>query len=45
MSGYADSVISHHGLQERGILFLSKPFSVHKLTQKIREALDADPGR
>jgi len=40
MSGYADDVIGHHGVREKGINFLQKPISVHALTGKVRTVLD-----
>ncbi len=39
MSGYTDNIIVHHGILDEGIDFLQKPFTVHSLTQKIREVL------
>ena len=39
MSGYTDNVIVHHGILEEGIDFLQKPFTVHSLTQKVRQVL------
>jgi CheY-like chemotaxis protein len=44
MSGYTDDLISHHGVLEDGIAFIQKPFSVHQLTTKVREALEASGG-
>lgn len=41
MSGYTDSVIEHHGVLEEGISFIQKPFTVQKLTRKVREVLDS----
>lgn len=40
MSGYTNDVIARHGILDKGIRFLQKPFSVDKLTKKIRKALD-----
>ena len=40
MSGYADSVIVHHGVTEGGPAFLEKPFTLKQLAQKVRELLD-----
>lgn len=40
MSGYTNDVIAHHGILDKGIRFLQKPFSVDRLTKKIRKALD-----
>ena len=41
MSGYTEDVIAHHGILEAGILFIQKPFSGQKLSEKVREALDS----
>ena len=43
MSGYTADVISHRGVLEADVLFLQKPFSLHALAAKVREALDASP--
>jgi PAS domain S-box-containing protein len=40
MSGYNDDVISNRGVTERTPHFIQKPFSVHALTEKVREILD-----
>jgi signal transduction histidine kinase len=40
-SGYAGNIISHHGVLETGIAFLTKPFTLAQLTSKVREVLDA----
>jgi len=39
MSGYAHDAITHHGILEKGINFLQKPFSIEKLLEKVREVL------
>ena len=41
-SGYADSVILRHGVLERGVNLLAKPYSPTVLGAKVREALDED---
>lgn len=41
MSGYTDESIVHHGVLEKGIQFIQKPFSAMKLASKIREVLDS----
>lgn len=40
ISGYTGGVLVEHGVLEAGTEFLQKPFSPHRLTQKVREALD-----
>jgi PAS domain S-box-containing protein len=40
MSGYTDNVIAHHGVLDRGINFIQKPFTVQGLIAKVREVLD-----
>jgi PAS domain S-box-containing protein len=39
MSGYTDDAIVHHGVLERGLHYLQKPFTPAGLAQKIREVL------
>ncbi len=43
MSGYTANVIAHHGVLERGVNFISKPFSMTDLAVKVREVIDASP--
>ncbi len=40
MSGYTDDEVIRHGIVERGIRFIQKPFTPNKITQKIRQILD-----
>ena len=40
MSGYTDNVILHHGILEKGIDFIQKPFTIDGLLRKVREVLD-----
>ncbi|MEJ2210292.1 MAG: response regulator [Anaerolineae bacterium] len=40
MSGYSVSAIAQHGLVDKEIVLLSKPFTVETLTEKVRTALD-----
>ncbi len=45
MSGYTANVIAHQGVLDEGVFFLQKPFSIHDLAAKVREALEQDsPG-
>ena len=39
MSGYTSNVISHHGVLDAGIHFISKPFTIKDIALKIREIL------
>ncbi len=41
-SGYTDDVIAHHGVLEKGMNFLHKPFSSRDLANKVRAVLDGD---
>jgi signal transduction histidine kinase/PAS domain-containing protein len=40
MSGYTDNAILQHGLLDKEMFFLQKPFSVDGLVGKVREVLD-----
>ncbi|MBM4332539.1 MAG: PAS domain S-box protein [Deltaproteobacteria bacterium] len=40
MSGYTDEAIVRHGILEKGINFIQKPFSLEGFTEKVREVLD-----
>lgn len=40
MSGYTENVIARHGVLEKGVNFLSKPFSVKDLADKIDQTLN-----
>lgn len=39
-SGYTENAIAHHGILERDINFIGKPYSSRDLAQKIRQLLD-----
>ena len=40
MSGYTDNAIVRHGVLERGMNYIQKPFTVDGLARKVREVLD-----
>lgn len=42
MSGYTDDIIAHHGILEKGINFIPKPFTQASLSRKLREVIGAD---
>lgn len=35
-----DNAITHHGVLEKGMNYLQKPFTVDSLARKVREVLD-----
>ncbi len=41
MSGYLDDALVRHGIQEKGLPFLHKPFGSAVLLEKVRDVLDA----
>ncbi len=42
MSGYTDDAIVHHGILERGVHYIQKPFTMEGLARKVREVLDKE---
>jgi len=40
MSGYTDNAITHHGVLEKGMNYIQKPFTVDSLIRKVRGVLD-----
>ena len=40
MSGYTADVISHHGVLDKGVRFIPKPFSTDQLAHAVRSALE-----
>lgn len=39
MSGYTANVIAHHGVLDKGVNLIQKPFSLEELASKIGQAL------
>jgi PAS domain S-box-containing protein len=40
MSGYTANVIAHHGVLDKGVHFIAKPFSIRSLSTKLRKVLE-----
>jgi two-component system cell cycle sensor histidine kinase/response regulator CckA len=40
ISGYTDEAVLRHGMLDKGVTFLSKPFLPDVLAKKVREVLD-----
>ena len=40
MSGYAEDFIARQGVLEDGVEYVSKPFSIKELADKVRDAID-----
>jgi two-component system, cell cycle sensor histidine kinase and response regulator CckA len=43
MSGYTANVISHHGVLDKDVHFIQKPFTLKDMAIKVRETLDQKP--
>ena len=39
-SGYSDDVIAHHGVLDKGVHLVAKPYSLDTLAARVREVLD-----
>ncbi len=39
MSGYTASIIAQHGVLDKGLNFIEKPFSIRELAEKVRQVL------
>ena len=39
MSGYSSNVIGHHGVLDQKVAFVQKPFTVQRLSEKVRQTL------
>ncbi len=44
-TGYTRDSTFHDGMVDRGVVLLSKPFTIEQLAQKIRQVLDSAPNR
>ena len=44
MSGYTANVIAHHGVLDKGVNFIQKPFSKKDLAVKVKEVLSSESG-
>lgn len=44
-TGYTRDTTFHDGMVDRGVILLSKPFTIQQLAQKIRQVLDSGPKR
>ena len=39
-SGYTEDVIAHHGVLDKGVQFIGKPYTQQDLARKVRQVLD-----
>ena len=44
-SGYPENVVTQSGMQEEGMFYLPKPFSLQSLTRKVSQVLEQDGSR
>jgi len=42
ISGYPENAVTRHGIQEDGMFYLPKPFSLQSLTRKVRQVLEQE---
>lgn len=42
ISRYPENVVTRHGIQEDGMFYLPKPFSLQTLTRKVRQVLEQE---
>jgi CheY-like chemotaxis protein len=42
ISGYPENAVTRHGIQEDGMFYLPKPFSLQSLTRKVRQVLEEE---
>ncbi len=43
-SGYTENVVVHHGIVDKNLNFIGKPYSLQALARKLREVLEANRG-